>query len=562
MASARCQVPRVPIEMTGVIKEEKPSVEYITDDLKRVDLFPDFDVKINAKEEPLDEINNYKSEIKSEVYLDVDCQVKEEPSLDSFPDEQTNVIEEQSKPELQVPEKPRPVLLIKSAHQPSPILRSILGQPPRMDPREIGAEKESKCAQRRQKKTPVSGRTGVKSGHEMNAHAGPERKAVSVLKKYLLNRLQTSLVTETQSAPVSTGKNDTFPQPLIDEETCLDGTYPVSLTPTETEEIKAMEPNCDKNSRPDDRRTKSMVIGNHRNRQPPVEYEVQDHKSLGKFVDDNRKGCMIVSNEKTISSQWGMPHASVNNGNKDIQTAIHNKTNNMGKKDPAAPRPKKDKLVKYYYKCLRHHPQELYKCLICGKMSKTWRPMEKHVRTHPIESVRSRVSKNNIVCLECGKSLREKHSLDKHMRLHTGEQPHSCKLCNARFTWRRALQAHMCKEHGAPMPYQCPHCNKRYATSGQLSSHIKMHSVARPFRCTVCNKSFKTQRHLDRHGLTHSDTKSFQCHVCGKFFSQSASLGLHLVIHGGDKYLCEVCGKLFTQKASLTSHLRSHDAEG
>ena len=501
-------------EKVDMIKEKKPSIEYVIDNLKGSEIFPEFGVKINVKEEPLDEIDGCETEIKSEVYLDVDCHVKEEPGLEGFPEEQSNVMEDQLKTELEVPVQHPPVLLFKAPLQPPSVLRSILQKPPKMVPCAFGAKKDSKCEP--QESTAISGRAVVKVDDQMYVHTKPERKAMSVLKTYLSDRLQSSVAGNAGSAKCAQ----------------FSPTNQMTLRPFVSDEIKGVGPKCDKIPQTDERGPNNAALGNHGNVQHQVGKKSQDQESPGPFGDNNRKRCVV---EETVNLKCQISRAIVENRNRDIRTLLDGETADMVKIDPYAARPKKDQLAAYYYKFMRHDPQKLYKCLICGKMSKTRRSMEKHVRSHSIESMRSRVSKNNFVCIECGKSLRKKESLEEHMRLHTGEQPYSCKLCDARFTWKVGLQNHMCKEHGEPMPFQCPYCNKPCSTHPHLRSHMKTHSVVRPFPCTLCSKTFKTKLYLDRHNLTHSETKSYQCHVCGELFSQLRSLNLHLKIHGGVK---------------------------
>ena len=58
-----------------------------------------------------------------------------------------------------------------------------------------------------------------------------------------------------------------------------------------------------------------------------------------------------------------------------------------------------------------------------------------------------------------------------------------------------------------------------------------------------------------------SDTKVFACSYCSKTFSQSGNLSTHLKIHTGDRHKCLVCGREFTQKGNLKKHMRTHSGE-
>ncbi|KAI9363497.1 hypothetical protein DFJ73DRAFT_610004, partial [Zopfochytrium polystomum] len=71
----------------------------------------------------------------------------------------------------------------------------------------------------------------------------------------------------------------------------------------------------------------------------------------------------------------------------------------------------------------------------------------------------------------CTRVFPRRYNLDSHMRHHTGERPHGCDLCTARF-------AHM-------------HDLRRHKNS--------VHSLSRPFLCRRCNRSFKRENTYQRH---------------------------------------------------------------
>ncbi|MCL4169592.1 UNVERIFIED_CONTAM: hypothetical protein GTU68_033072 [Idotea baltica] len=57
------------------------------------------------------------------------------------------------------------------------------------------------------------------------------------------------------------------------------------------------------------------------------------------------------------------------------------------------------------------------------------------------------------------------------MHKHTGERPHSCSLCHARFTEKISLVRHM-RTHTGEKPYACPSCSRSFAYKLTLNNHF------------------------------------------------------------------------------------------
>ena len=52
-------------------------------------------------------------------------------------------------------------------------------------------------------------------------------------------------------------------------------------------------------------------------------------------------------------------------------------------------------------------------------------------------------------------------------------------------------------------PYKCTFCQKAFQNSGNLESHIKIHTGEVPFECKTCSKRFRTKYALKKHERIH-----------------------------------------------------------
>jgi uncharacterized Zn-finger protein len=107
--------------------------------------------------------------------------------------------------------------------------------------------------------------------------------------------------------------------------------------------------------------------------------------------------------------------------------------------------------------------------------------------------------------------------------------------------------------------HECSTCGKAFKQSGNLASHMRVHSGERPYKCSTCGKAFSQVSTLINHRRVHSGERPYECSTCGKAFSESSSLAKHLRVHSGERpYKCSTCGKAFTESGHLAKHKRLH----
>ncbi|KAL0803194.1 hypothetical protein ABMA28_017348, partial [Loxostege sticticalis] len=86
-----------------------------------------------------------------------------------------------------------------------------------------------------------------------------------------------------------------------------------------------------------------------------------------------------------------------------------------------------------------HKKQSKYVCRECDTQFLNRTKYANHIRF--VHEGKKKVK--NKLCTICGRGFSENQVLIRHMRTHTGERPHACALCPARFAQSTALRAHL-----------------------------------------------------------------------------------------------------------------------
>lgn len=100
-----------------------------------------------------------------------------------------------------------------------------------------------------------------------------------------------------------------------------------------------------------------------------------------------------------------------------------------------------------------------------------------------------------------------------------------CSTCNAEFTQRNNLRAHLKDIHH----FTDTDLSKDECMSGKVK-WVKPKPATGPFKCNDCGESFPRKENLSIHARTHEENplKNFECIECSKRFGLKSNLAKHL----------------------------------
>uniref|UniRef100_A0A0P4WI12 C2H2-type domain-containing protein n=1 Tax=Scylla olivacea TaxID=85551 RepID=A0A0P4WI12_SCYOL len=235
-----------------------------------------------------------------------------------------------------------------------------------------------------------------------------------------------------------------------------------------------------------------------------------------------------------------------------------------------------------------HSSVQQFQCSDCGQGFKRKNALSKHMRIfHPdgsrnvvcscgkVFASRDLMEKHKensgqhrlLVCGECGILYKTQASLDSHLLLHRESQtsetaawPHTCHICQERFSSRASLNNHT-KDFHSTSVFQCPECSKTCKTLKLLHLHrVRRHTAGnQEFLCPLCSKAFHILKDLRRHMQTHNPAGARECPVCHSKFKTDSTLRSHMKSHSkGRPYDCSICLFPFCSLEALTAHLQSY----
>ncbi|KAK4305272.1 hypothetical protein Pmani_022831 [Petrolisthes manimaculis] len=103
-----------------------------------------------------------------------------------------------------------------------------------------------------------------------------------------------------------------------------------------------------------------------------------------------------------------------------------------------------------------------------------------------------------VECNMCFKMLKES-SMKQHYKTHSGEKPHTCSECDARFTRKGDVERHKRLVHKNQKPYKCQKCNREYSDRKNLKAHLQNHDKAIYYACNTCGFKFGKREYYENH---------------------------------------------------------------
>ncbi|XP_037029913.1 zinc finger protein 2-like [Bradysia coprophila] len=148
------------------------------------------------------------------------------------------------------------------------------------------------------------------------------------------------------------------------------------------------------------------------------------------------------------------------------------------------------------------------------------------------------------------------------------DSKYQCNMCDVSGKTKMLLCVHYLRVHLKRKDKICPHCDRGFASQGDLTRHIRIHSGDCPFKCDYqdCTSEFKTSGDLKKHKIVHERDRldrPFECSECTSKFVRQTDLTRHKKIHLLGKvdnvgFKCELCSKVFYRKDLFRAHSNHH----
>lgn len=102
-----------------------------------------------------------------------------------------------------------------------------------------------------------------------------------------------------------------------------------------------------------------------------------------------------------------------------------------------------------------------------------------------------------VICEQCGLTVPSVQALAAHAC--AAHPLYSCLCCTKQFHHSANLTRHMAVHRGAGKCHQCPLCYKTFTQKSTLIDHMNLHSGERPHHCAYCHARFAHKPALRRH---------------------------------------------------------------
>ena len=120
-----------------------------------------------------------------------------------------------------------------------------------------------------------------------------------------------------------------------------------------------------------------------------------------------------------------------------------------------------------------------------------------------LPSVAIRISANQghelYVCTKCERVFHGKRKLQYHMRTRHRGRRYVCSQCSCTFATNSGLHEHVRHIHEKQARYRCATCGKGYSSRANFDDHLAVHTGLKSYQCVICKNRFTFKRALKAH---------------------------------------------------------------
>lgn len=151
-------------------------------------------------------------------------------------------------------------------------------------------------------------------------------------------------------------------------------------------------------------------------------------------------------------------------------------------------------------------------------------------------------------CESCDAVFTHRNKLRAHVNaVHLGKRAHKCTYCMKLFSFAENCRRHVRDVHLKLKPYRCDMCDYRCTSGGNLHIHQRKHTGDAPYKCTICGCKFKSKQYVKKHVRYVHNKEKVLCNYCNAKLGSQQALDRHVKrTHLGIINTCKSCGEAST----------------